>query len=142
MGFRLAVAGSEQINLDERQILRQEYRTETPRDSDARSTDVYCTLTIEGKIIPSINAEESESAINLGKWSKIPAERADSYRSLSLETIAAGQVVRKLTLPQAFVVDYHEKFGDTTGVGTFTLIVRQKKDKTANVKIEGGFSAE
>jgi hypothetical protein len=142
MGFRLNVSGPDQIVLNEKQITRMEYRTETPHDSDARSTDVGCTLTIEGKIIPSVNAEEAESAINLGKWAAVPAERPDSYRNLVLKTISAGQIVRQLTLPNAFVIDYDEDFGDTTGVGTFKLIVRQKKDKTPDVRIEGGFAGE
>lgn len=142
MGFRLNVSGAEPIYLDEKVITRQEYKTETPLDSDARSTDVYCTLIVEGKIIPSVGSAEAESAINLAKWSKVPAERSDSYRSLTLETIAAGQTVRKLSLPQAFVIDYIENFGDDTGVGNFTLIVRQKKDQTASVQITGGFAAE
>ncbi len=55
--------------------------------------------------------------------------------------IAASQVVRKYTYPNAFVVDYKEDYGDTEGVGTFTLIIKQKKDKMAQVTVEGGYSA-
>lgn len=141
MGFRLTVSGGEQIYLDEKVITDQYYRTETPHDSDARSTDVYCTLTVKGKIIPSVGSEIAESAINLARWAKVEAERADSYRSVVLETIAAGQIVRKLTLPNAFAIDYQEDFADETGVGTFEVTMRQKKDKTAAVRIEGGFTA-
>ena len=71
----------------------------------------------------------------------MPAEKADCYRKVSVEVISADQVIRKITFPNAFVVDYKEKFGDTEGVGTFKLAVRQKKDKLSAVTIEGGYSA-
>ena len=41
-----------------------------------------------------------------------------------------------------FVVDYEEDFTDETGAGTFQLLIKQKKDKMANLKFEGGFSGE
>ena len=53
--------------------------------------------------------------------------------------IAADQVVRKFYYPNAFVIDYIEDYGDTEGVGTFELIIKQKKDKIANVTVEGGY---
>ena len=57
-----------------------------------------------------------------------------------MEVIAASQVVRKYTYPNAFVVDYKETYGDVEGIGTFTLILKQKKDKMAQVSVEGGYS--
>ena len=54
--------------------------------------------------------------------------------------IAASQVVRKYSYPNAFVVDYKEDYGDVEGIGTFKLIMKQKKDKTAQVSVEGGYS--
>lgn len=35
-----------------------------------------------------------------------------------------------------------EDFTDDTGTGVFTLLLKQKKDKMANMKFEGGFSGE
>jgi len=37
-------------------------------------------------------------------------------------------------------VDYREEYGDAEGVGTFTLVIKQKKDKMAQVAVEGGYS--
>lgn len=54
--------------------------------------------------------------------------------------IAASQVVRKYSYPNAFVVDYKEDYGDVEGIGTFKLIMKQKKDKMAQVSVEGGYS--
>ena len=70
----------------------------------------------------------------------MPAENADCYRKVTIEVIAASQVVRKYTYPNAFVVDYKENYGDEEGVGTFTLIMKQKKDKMAQVSVDGGYS--
>lgn len=57
-----------------------------------------------------------------------------------MEVIAASQVVRKYSYPNAFVVDYKEDYGDVEGIGTFKLIMKQKKDKMAQVSVEGGYS--
>lgn len=59
---------------------------------------------------------------------------------MTLEVIAADQVIRKIYFPNAFVVDYTESFGDTEGVGTFSIFIKQKKDKTEFAKIEGGYA--
>lgn len=69
------------------------------------------------------------------------SRKADCYRKVTVEVISADQIIRKITYPNAFVVDYKETFGDTEGIGTFELVVRQKKDKLSTVTIEGGYSA-
>lgn len=56
--------------------------------------------------------------------------------------ISASQVVREITLPNAFVMEYSEELDDETGVGTFYLHAKQKKDKTDKTAVEGGFSGE
>ena len=56
--------------------------------------------------------------------------------------MSASQVVRQISIPNAFVVDYVEDFTDESGAGTFSLLIKQKKDKMANLKFEGGFSGE
>ena len=48
---------------------------------------------------------------------------------------------RKYCFPNAFVLDYKEEFGDAAGTGTFTLVLRQKKDKISAVTVEGNYSA-
>ena len=67
-------------------------------------------------------------------------ENADCYRKVTIEVIASSQMIRKYTYPNAFVVDYREDYGDLEGVGTFTLIMKQKKDKMAQISVEGGYS--
>ena len=72
----------------------------------------------------------------------MPSEKADCYRTAVVEVISAGQVVRKYEVPNAFVMEYSEEMDDETGVGTFYLHVKQKKDENDKVKIEGGYAGE
>lgn len=139
MGFRVKVEGAESIDLNIESIETVEFKTDTPDDSNARSTDLGTSLIITGKILTPVNGEAADTTIKLAQWSLVPAEKADCYRSVTVDVISASQVVRQFTLPNAFVVDYEENYGDVEGVGTFKLYVKQKKDKTANVKFEGGF---
>ena len=74
-------------------------------------------------------------------WSVVPAEKADCYRKVTVEYVAAGIMERKYCFPNAFVVDYKEDYGDEEGTGTFTLVIKQKKDKISTVTVEGGYTA-
>lgn len=141
MGFRVKVEGSETIELSIESVQTVKIKTDLPLDTNARTKDVGTTMTIKGKILTAVDGDPFDSTRQLGLWSLIPAENADCYRKVTVEVISASQVVRKLYYPNAFVVDYKERFGDTEGVGEFTLVIKQKKDKLDKVTIEGGYSA-
>ncbi len=140
MGFTLKVEGTSTIDLGNISITGVKFRTDIPHDSNARSTDLGSTVEISGKILTAVDGDPFDSTRQLGLWSLVPAEKSDCYRKVTIEVIAASQVVRKYTYPNAFVVDYKEDYGDTEGVGTFRLIVKQKKDKMAQIAVEGGYS--
>ena len=142
MGFKLKVEGPSTIELGTTIITGVKFRTDIPHDSNARSTDMGSTVMITGKILTAVDGDPFDSTRQLGLWALVPAEKSDCYRKVSVEVIAASQVVRKYTYPNAFVVDYREDYGDVEGVGTFTLIIKQKKDKMTSLKFEGGFSGE
>lgn len=142
MGFRLEIDGSGPVKLSERCIKNVEFRSEIPADSNARATDNGASLKIWGKMLFSLGGEEQDSTLNLAKWSVVPSESADSYRKVKVDVISASQVVRQITLPNAFVMEYSESLDDKTGVGEFYLHVKQKKDKTTDTAIEGGFGGE
>lgn len=78
--------------------------------------------------------------MKIAKWSVVRAESSDSYRKATVEIVSANQIVRKVHFPNAFVVDYQESYGDTEGIGEFTLVIRQKKDKFELTTIDGGYS--
>lgn len=140
MGFKVKIEGAETIALNLESIQKVTLKTDIPIDSNARSTDLGSTLTITGKILAAVDGGNADDTMKMAAWSLVPAEKADCYRKLTVEVIAADQVVRKIYFPNAFVVDYTEYFGDTEGTGTFELIVKQKKDKLPAVKIEGGYN--
>ncbi len=140
MGFTLKVEGPNEISLGTASITGVKFGADIPLDSNARSTDLGSTLTITGKILTAVDGDPFDATKQIGQWSLVPAEKSDCYRKAVMEVIAASQVVRKYTFPNAFVVDYQEDYGDAEGVGTFTLIIKQKKDKMAQVAVEGGYS--
>ena len=142
MGFRLEIDGSGPVKLSENAIKRVEFESEIPEDSNARATDNGVTVKIWGKMNFSLGGEEQDSTLNLAKWSLVPSESADSYRTVKVDVISASQVVRQITLPNAFVMEYSESLDDETGVGEFYLHVKQKKDKTSQTTHEGGFGGE
>lgn len=140
MGIRLTIEGAESISLGEHSIMTCQFLTDTPDDSNARSTDVVNTLVLTGKILTAVDGDVSDDTMKIAKWSCVRAESADSYRQATVEIVAANQIVRKVFFPNAFVVDYQETYGDTEGVGEFKLVIRQKKDKFELTTIEGGYS--
>jgi hypothetical protein len=140
MGFTLKVEGPSTIDLGTTIMTGVKFKTDIPLDSNARSTDMGSTVEISGKILTAVDGDPFDSTRQLGLWSLVPAEKSDCYRKVTIEVIAASQVIRKYTYPNAFVVDYKEDYGDTEGVGTFRLIIKQKKDKMAQIAVEGGYS--
>lgn len=140
MGFRLKVEGGAAIELNEQSIISVKFRTDIPKDSNARSTDLGSTVEITGKILTAVDGDPFDATKELGKWALVPAEKADCYKKVTIDVIAASQEVRKYTYPNAFVVDYTENYGAEAGVGTFCLMIKQKKDKMANIAVEGGYA--
>ncbi len=138
MGFILKVGDS--INLGVETIQKVDFSVDTPKDSNAKTTDVGVTLKVTGKILTILD-DGAEGTVDLALWSMIPAEQADCYRNVTVTVTAAGKVVREYTLPNAFVVDYKEFYGDTEGVGSFELVVKQKKDKIRTTAIVGGYES-
>ena len=127
MGFRLAVSGgAENINLDEKTIQKVTFSSDSATDSNARATDFGIAVKITGKMLYKVGADGED-------------EQADCYRNAQIDVVSAGQVVRKYTIPNAFVMEYEEHMDDETGVGTFYLHIKQKKDENDAVKIEGGY---
>ncbi|MBE5981366.1 MAG: membrane-associated protease 1 [Paenibacillaceae bacterium] len=142
MGLRMKITGSESVELRETSITNVVFGADIPHDSNARSTDLGSTVLIEGKILAAVGGEAADDTSKLARWSLVPAENSDCYRNVQIDVVNASQVVRQITVPNAFVVDYSEDFTDETGTGIFKLLIKQKKDKMVNLKFEGGFSGE
>ena len=142
MGLRLKIEGNETINLRETSIMTVQFGADIPHDSNARSTDLGSTVLITGKILAAVDGEAADDTSKIARWALVPAEDADCYRNVLIEVVSASQIVRQITLPNAFVIDYKEDFSDEAGTGTFTLLLKQKKDKMIALKFEGGFGGE
>ena len=142
MGLRLKIEGNEQISLPETSIMSVQFGADIPHDSNARSTDLGSTAQIRGKILAAVGGEAADDTSKIARWALVPAENADCYRKVEIDVVSASQIVRQITIPNAFVVDYEEDFSDETGTGVFTLLIKQKKDKMAALKFERGFSGE
>ena len=139
MGLRLKIEGNESISLKETSIMTVEFTSDIPHDSNARSTDLGSTVQITGKILAAVDGEAADDTSKIARWALVPAENADCYRNVLIEVVNASQIVRQITLPNAFVIDYKEDFSDEAGTGVFTLLIKQKKDKMATLQFEGGF---
>ena len=142
MGLRMKIEGSESINLVETSITGIKFGADIPHDSNARSTDLGSTVLVEGKILAAVGGEAADDTSKIARWSLVPAENSDCYRNVEITVISASQIVRQITIPNAFVVGYEEDFSDESGAGKFRLLMKQKKDKMAALKFEGGFSGE
>ena len=142
MGLRLKIEGNESISLKETSIMTVEFTSDIPHDSNARSTDLGSTVQITGKILAAVDGEAADDTSKIARWALVPAENAECYRNVLIEVVNASQIVRQITLPNAFVIDYKEDFSDEAGTGVFTLLIKQKKDKMATLKFEGGFGGE
>lgn len=140
MSYKVTVEGMESFEIAKECVRSVRFSTDIPLDSNARTKDVGSTLTLTGRILTAVDGDPFDSTKQLGLWALVPAENADCYRKVEIEVIASSQMVRKYTFPNAFVVDYKEDYGDLEGVGTFVLIMKQKKDKMAQISVDGGYS--
>lgn len=139
MGFKVTIEANQTIELGTETVTSVSYDTDTPDDSNARSTDLGMGLVIKGKIRANIGGAADET-IKLPSWALVPAEDAKCYAKVSVDVISAGKVVREIVLDTAYVTSYKESFDDMSGVGTFELVMKQKKDKNNTVSYQGGFA--
>lgn len=141
MSYRVTVEGMESFEVAKECVRSVAFTTDIPLDSNARTKDVGSTLKITGRILTAVDGDAFDSTRKLALWSAVPAERADCYRKVTVEHVAAGIMERKYCFPNAFVVDYKEVFDDVDGTGMFTLVIKQKKDKLNRITVEGGYPA-
>ena len=80
MGIRLTIEGAESISLDEHSIETCKFITDTPDDSNARSTDVVNTMILTGRILTAVDGDAADDTMKIAKWSVVRAESSDSYR--------------------------------------------------------------
>ena len=139
MGFRVKITGGNDVEFNEGIITGVQFVSDTPDNANARSTDLGVILKINGRINFSLGAELSDSTVELANWSLMPSDQADCYRNVQVQVINGGQVIRQYTYPNAFVMNYLEDLNDEEGVGSFEILLKQKKDLTEKIELKGNF---
>lgn len=141
MSFTLTVKGAETLTYGQTMISAANVAIDTPNNSMARSTDMAITLHISGKLLATDKKEAGNSPTSkLFEWSKTPAINPDAYRDVTVNVFSeaaygfAETPFRAIHLPNAFVVNYSERYSDLKGIGEFLLTLRQKADKVTDVK--------
>ena len=131
-----------EIKLEAESTREITFKVEIPQDSTARTKDVGVTMIIKGKIMPDTASagNAADSTAKLMEWSVVPAEKKEAYRSVTVQVTSGGITTRQYELPNAFIVDYDENFDNAEGTGEYTLVIKQMKNKLADVKVTGGFS--
>lgn len=140
MSLIVKVDGQTSFEVSKECVQKVKFCTDIPLDSNARTKDVGCTLEITGKILVATDGDPFDSTRQLALWSMVPAEDAAAYRQVSVEIFEGGLIERKYSFPRAFVVDYKESYGNTDGIGTFKIVIKQKKDKLNLVTVDGGYT--
>ncbi|WP_110955886.1 membrane-associated protease 1 [Anaerosinus massiliensis] len=136
MSYLLNIKGSETIKFEKEIIYYVHAEVNTPSNSRAKSSEATATMWISGKLFAKKGLPGSSDTVKLFDWSLIPATSADAYRDVTVQVKYEGQLFRTINFPNAFVVDYSEKYNSTSGVGDFSLILRQRMDKMTDVKAE------
>ena len=142
MAYTLKAEGSNAFNLTEETVETLKFENTSSDNSNARARDTYQTITANGRIRSDAGEAAKDETINAAKWSLVPAILQTAYQKITATAVAAGQTTRKYEFSQGFIVSYAEKFTDQSGVGSFSVKIRQKKDQLDQVKVSGGYAAE
>lgn len=111
-----------------------DFTSEIDGRSYARSSDLYVTLRIEG--ILNMDAEKKilgDEAKKMLEWSLVASNSADCYKAVEV-SYTHNDVTTKYKFTHAFPVFYKEE--NTDQEKKFTLVVRQKKDRLADITVE------
>ena len=138
MAYKFKIEGVHSANLPQENVKSFKSHTETPRTNDGRGTDTAVTMTLSGPVRSVDEAAIADETINLARWAT-EYDEAKAYSVATATAEASGQVLRNDVYPNAFVVSYSEKFDVAAGVGTFNMILRQKKDLLENIQNTGGY---
>ena len=111
-----------------------EFTSTIDEHSYARSSDIYCTLMIQGVInmdsTKKILGDESKKML---EWSLVASNHADCYKAVEV-SYTHNDVTTKYKFSHAFPVSYKEENADQEK--RFTRVVRQKKDRLADIVVE------
>lgn len=137
--YELKAEGAFSFALGEETV--EGFATETgiPKNTDGRAVDTSSTMTVKGKIRSAGDSGITDATVQAAQWAN-NMDDGRAYQKATATATAAGQVLRRDTLPNSFVISYSEAFNVESGVGNFEIKLRQKKDLLEGVLVEGGFT--
>lgn len=149
MGFALRVEGldtGECIELEDEALVSIEYRHNTVDSTKARSTNMEYVLNIGERISPFFEKNNElfqQSLLKTIGWAHLPyAPETDYYRKVSIVYEKEEQIVRELNFSKAYVLNYIENYDDQNGMGTFQLVLGQKKDELEKINFGEDLQAD
>lgn len=123
------------IKLDHKVITGVEFGVISPEDVDAKGAILCTCIKLTGNILNT----SGEQTIGLATWATDDNQTTYEYKKVSVTYNHDNATVRQYILPQAFVVDYREEFGDHSGNGTFEIVMNQKRQYIEETEVNGGF---
>lgn len=132
IGYDVVIdGGDDKISFGGKYVTFVEFNVDTLEEHvEERSHDIYCLLTIKGKI----QTETKDETRKLAIWSLDDANKK-IYRKVVVECYPGGEILRKYVLDKAFCVDYKETLGTSGNDGIFELKIAQRKNNLDTVVI-------
>ena len=135
MKYEVKVTGPVSVTLSPDEVTAVKFYSDSPDDSNARSSELTVSATVEGKIL--IDALSDVQSDQLAAWSVKDHEEESDYANVEITcTGADSSVARKVTLTSAFLASYYESFNGNSAIGKFTAVFKQVKTKNAATAVE------
>lgn len=116
------------------EVLKVEFNSVIPEDSEARSSLIGASITIYGRVNYDVDKLfMRDSSKSIAEWSIVKPDSPETYKTVTVIFDHTG-LTRTYELTHAFVVSFHERFEDQNGF--FELVVKQKQDRLDGVSIE------
>lgn len=129
--FEVTIGG---VTLDDKVVTGVEFTVLSPEDVDAKGVITCANITVTGNIL-----NEEDKTSELASWAADDVQTGYEYKNVSVKYKHDKVTVREYTLPNAFVVDYKETFGDHDGNGTFEISMNQQRQKLDMTEVNGGY---
>lgn len=135
MKYEVKVTGPVSVTLSPDEVTSVKFYSDSPDDSNARSSELTVSATVEGKILYDALSEVQSD--QMAAWSVKDHENESDYANVEITcTGADSSVARRVTLTCAFLAEYRESFNGNSAIGRYTAVFKQVKTKNAAVAVE------
>ncbi len=135
MKYEVKVTGPASVNLSSDEVTAVSFLSDSPDDSNARSSELTLSATVEGKILYDALSEVQSDQMAI--WAVKDHENESDYATVEIScTGADSSVARKVTLTSAFLASYTESFDGNSSIGRFKAVFKQVKTKNSAFTVE------